>query len=350
MSSAVTFSVSPDYYRAAVAELRRSLDVASVRRLGDDAGVVELRQTPDRSGAQGDSLRTVADACRRGEVRFVRHLAAADAQTKTSALRGGPDDAADWALDAVLDRLEPGDEVSLHVWDSGQAPYAPGKVRRPLLEALIDSGARVVTSGAPRTVSVCLGEERSTAGIGASADGLSDWGGGRMRLASRKEQVSRAEFKLEELFSLVGAPEVTSAVDLGASPGGWTRIVHGLGAARIDAVDPADLDPRVLGLPGVTHHRTTAGEFVNGPDAAPVDLIVNDMRMVPHLTAHTMVEAAPLLRPGGLAIVTFKLGTNNPVKQADESLDLMAPAYEPVFVRQLQHNRQELTVVARPRH
>lgn len=342
--AATTFSVAPDFYRAAVSEIRRVLPVSVVRRLGEDAGVLELRTGP----GDGTPQHRLAEAVRAGDVRFVRHLAAADAQTKSVALREGPDAAAEWALEAVLDRIDPGDEVSLHVWDSGQSPYAPGKVRRPMLEALMDAGARVVTSGAPRTVSVCLGEERSTAGVGAATDGLIDWAGGRMRLASRPEQVSRAEFKLEELFSLIDPPRGQIAFDLGASPGGWTRIVRSLGYGQVHAVDPADLDPRIQRDAGVRHHRTTAGEFLlDAP--GPVDLIVNDMRMVPHLTATTMVDAAELLRPDGTAIITFKLGTNNPVKQTDESLEILAEAYDVIFVRQLQHNRSELTVVAAPK-
>ncbi|WP_018157867.1 SAM-dependent methyltransferase [Demetria terragena] len=345
MPSAVTFSVAPDFYRHAVSEIRLALPVSVVRRLGEDAGVVELRTGPEDASAQ----HRLANAVRANEVQFVRHLAAADAQTKTSALRGGPEVAVDWVLDAVLDQIEPGDEISLHVWDSGQSPYAPGKVRRPLLEALMDAGARIVTSGAPSTVSVCLGEERSTAGVGPSQDGLIDWAGGRIRLASRPDQISRAGFKLEELFSLIGTPTGTTAIDLGASPGGWTRVLRDIGFSDVITVDPADLDPRLADDPGVRHHRTTAGEFLHASAGSqtPVDLIVNDMRMVPHLSAATMVEAADLLTVGGLGVVTFKIGTSNPIKQADESLETLSEAYDIEFVRQLQHNRSELTVVAR---
>lgn len=345
---AVIFSVAPDFYRHAVAEIREALPVATVRRLGEDAGVVELRSAPGEPAP----LQRMADASRAMDLMFVRHLAAADVQTKTGALAGGPDVVADWALDAVVDRLEPGDEVTLHVWDSGRSPYAPGKVRRALLESLMDSGARVVTSGAPRTVSVCLGEERSAAGLGASEHGLIDWAGGRIRLASRPKQVSRAEFKLEELFSVIGTPTGEVAIDLGASPGGWTRIVRSIGFGQVHSVDPAELDERVTSDSGVRHHQTTAGEFLQevstgSTDVSGVDLIVNDMRMVPHLTASIMVDTAPLLRPGGRVIVTFKVGTNNPIKQADESLEVLAQAYDIEFVRQLQHNRSELTVVGR---
>lgn len=333
----VLFSVAPDYYRFAVVELRRALHVEKVQRVGEDAGVV----TVDRGG-----LEAVEQACSNGELRFIRHLAAADRQVKTSQLTAdGPEGVAEWAADAVLDSLSPDEPVSLHVWDSGEAPFAPGKIRRPLLETLMDNGIRVVTSGSERTVSLCMGDDRTTIGVSPSALGLCDWAGGRIRLAARKEQLSRAEFKLEELFTFIDVPPGRTAIDLGASPGGWSRILRTQGFEHVHAVDPAELDPRILDDQGVEHHATTAGEFL-GTFRDRVDLIVNDMRMVPHMTAITMVDAADALRPGGHAIVTFKLGTNNPVKQADESLEILREAYDTTFIRQLQHNRQELTVVA----
>ncbi|AKU18282.1 ribosomal RNA large subunit methyltransferase J [Luteipulveratus mongoliensis] len=332
------FSVAPDYYRSAVAELRRTLPVAKIQRVGEDAGIVYLG-----SGGQ----ETAVEASMACDLRFVRHLAGVDAVVNTSELnRLDAEEVADWAADAVLDRLDAGDEVSLHVWDSGDVSWAPGKIRRPLLEVLLDNGIRVVTSNSEQTVSVCVGEERTTVGLSPSGLGLCDWAGGRIRLANRKEQVSRAEFKLEELFGFIGPPSGKVAIDLGASPGGWTRILRSHGFERVYSVDPADLDPRILADDEVHHHRTTAGEFIAAYKDSPVDMIVNDMRMVPHMTAITMVDAADILRPGGQVVVTFKLGTTNPVKQADESLETLAEAYEPTFIRQLQHNRHELTVVA----
>ncbi|WP_157508683.1 RlmE/FtsJ family methyltransferase [Luteipulveratus halotolerans] len=338
MEQSVLFSVAPDYYRSAVAELRRSLPVRKILRVGEDAGVVRLD-----AGGQAE----VAQAAIAGDLRFVRHLAAVDEDVKTAQLDDlDAEGVADWAADVVLDELDTGDEVSLHVWDSGEVPWAPGKIRRPLLEVLMDNGIRVVTSGAEQTVSLCVGTERTTVGLGSSGLGLCDWAGGRIRLAKRKEQVSRAELKLEELFGFIGAPTGRVAVDLGASPGGWSRILRTHGFERVYAVDPADLDERVLADDEIHHHRTTAGEFLDHYQGEPVDLIVNDMRMVPHMTAVTMVDAADILRPGGQVVVTFKLGTSNPVKQTDESLETLAAAYDPTFIRQLQHNRHELTVVA----
>lgn len=336
MEPPVLFSVAPDYYRFAVAELRAALDVTKAQRVGPDAGVVHLG-----SG----TLQDVADACWGGEIPLVRHLARADAIRGAGSF-DSPTDLAEWAASVLLASLEVGDEISLHTWDSGDAGFAPGKVRRSLLEFLVDNGIRVVTTGAEKVGSLCIGTDRIVAGVNPSDASLCDWAGGRIRLATLPEQVSRAEFKLEELFSYVEAPTGDTAVDFGASPGGWTRIVHSQGFRQVHAVDPATLDDRVSALDGVIHHRQTAGDFVKEYDGDAVDLIVNDMRMVPQLTAHTMVDAARLLRPGGQAVITLKLGTNNPEKQIDDALEVLVGAYDPSFMRQLQHNRHEVTVVA----
>lgn len=342
----VLFSTTPDYYRFAVVELRREANVEKVTRVGEDAGYVQLKD---------GGIEHLYDLASMGALRFCKHFATVEKQATTKSLQHhSAEEVAEWAADALIDKLDElideggyaeGDAVSLHTWDSGQSPWAPGKVRRPLLEMLMDAGVRVVPGGAKQTLSVCLGEERVTTGVTPTQFGLSDWAGGRIRLAARKEQVSRAEFKLEELFTHIDLPEGDVAVDFGASPGGWTRILRKHGYREVHAVDPGDIDERVLNLGGVEHHRTTAGEFV-ATFPRRLDLLVNDMRMPAQLSAHTMVEASDMLHSGGTAIVTLKLGTRDPLRQADEAMEILAQAYDITFARQLQHNRHEITVVA----
>lgn len=63
---------------------------------------------------------------------------------------------------------------------------------------------------------------------------------------------SRAYLKLWEALTRLGERPGPGSrcVDLGASPGGWTWALAGLGA-RVRAVDKAALDPRVSGMAGV---------------------------------------------------------------------------------------------------
>jgi 23S rRNA (cytidine2498-2'-O)-methyltransferase len=70
---------------------------------------------------------------------------------------------------------------------------------------------------------------------------------------------SRAYLKLWELFALLGeGPRLGEVcLDLGASPGGWTWVLHELGA-RVIAVDKAPLEPRIAALPRVEILRQSA--------------------------------------------------------------------------------------------
>ena len=114
------------------------------------------------------------------------------------------------------------------------------------------------------------------------------------------------------------------------------------------AVDPADLDPRLADDPELRHIRTTAGEFLRATDQR-YDLVVNDMRMDPVLSCRLMGDAAAVLPAGGLAVVTLKLGSGQPIRIVRDCLNLLAPHYDLEFARQLHHNRHEVTVVARRR-
>jgi 23S rRNA (cytidine2498-2'-O)-methyltransferase len=159
---------------------------------------------------------------------------------------------------------------------------------------------------------------------------------------ARGREISRAEFKLKEAIrkfrlDLAGG----RAIDLGAAPGGWTKVLADAGMSVV-AVDPADLDERVARLPSVTHVRSKAedldckGEF---------DLLVNDMNVDPEESARETVRLAPRLKPGGLALMTAKLVTRNPERLLREAASTLEPAYEIVRVKNLFHNRREVTIL-----
>ena len=73
------------------------------------------------------------------------------------------------------------------------------------------------------------------------------------------------------------------------------------------------------------------------------------MRMTAALSCAVMLEAARRLKPGGLAIVTLKISPREPLKTVSMSLRTLERAYELLHARQLRHNRNEVTVVARRR-
>lgn len=184
-------------------------------------------------------------------------------------------------------------------------------------------------------------------GLTPRSHSLSDWPGGRVRLAKDPHQVSRAELKLDELFKVfdLPLPDGGRALDLGASPGGWARVLRQRGFT-VWAVDPAELSPRLSADPKVHHVPTTAGNFL-AETGLTFDLVVNDMRMVATRSSGVMLDAARRLEPGGLAVMTMKVSTRGALREVQKGLQILERAYDVLFARQLHHNRNEITVVAR---
>lgn len=339
-TTGVLFSASPDYLRAAQVELKRALPVVGFSPVGPDAGIVEVRAT----------LPEVAAVCRSARVRFVRHLAEVLGSAPRRSLKGKtPEDIGQLAVEVLRgSRMPEGDSVSVHAWDSGESGISPTPVRRAVVADLESRGIRVAPSGCDETVSLCLGTQEVVVAGNATRYGLVDWPGGRLRLAATKDQVSRAEFKLEELFHHINLDLRGVALDLGAAPGGWARILLQHGVSEVHTVDPAALDPRVAKDRRVKHHSTTAGEYLRNTNQS-FDLVVNDMRMDQLRAVRLVLHAAQHLRLGGLAITTLKLRGGDPVADVDRALELINQQFDVLLARQLQHNRHEITVVGRLR-
>ncbi|MGI6201276.1 MAG: SAM-dependent methyltransferase [Christensenellales bacterium] len=229
-------------------------------------------------------------------------------------------------------------------------PGAPAALTRPVLRQallpLMEAAGGVLEVQRPDWVlSVAVDRERIYFGLSRAADNLSCWPGGACRFAHEPEQISRAEFKLLEAFDLfhLVLPDGGHAVDLGAAPGGWTRVLRQRGFT-VAAVDPAQLSPSLLTDPGVTHLAMTAQQYLRqGPE--PCDLLVNDMRMDALLSASLMGECRGFLKPGALAIMTLKLPEKGAQKRTGQALERLSEHYRVRGARQLFHNRSEVTVV-----
>lgn len=293
-------------------------------------------------------LRQLADACLsptgHPPLPFVRHLALASRLVP-------PEDVDRIGAEAtalVLD--QGGSAVAVQVWGSGEQVRRPPDVRDDVVDALERNGIGTSRGGQEQVLTVCLTPVGGLVGLTPSRWTLADWPGGKVVLGRSGEQISRAEWKLEELYKL-GVLERAAegnrclAMDLGAAPGGWTRILRSVGY-EVWAIDPGELDPRLAADPGVHHERTTAGRFLAEP-GEQFDLVVNDMRMEAELSCQVLVDAAPRLRSGGRAVITLKVGRQRPTTTVERAIETLARAYEPEFARQLFHNRSEVTVVAR---
>lgn len=236
--------------------------------------------------------------------------------------------------------------------------YTPFGVKEKLAVAITERTGAVENIREPEEIlSVVAVGETAYIGLSPAELNVSSWPGGMRRFAKRPEQVSRAELKLQEALEVFGAvlPTAGAALDLGAAPGGWTRLLLAAGL-QVTAIDPATLDPRLEDLPGLTHYRGYAERFLATALSQAVQkghymVIGSDLRMDAALSARLMVSYAPLLNAKGFAIMTLKLPHESaklkPAVLAEQAMAILGQAFKVVHARQLFHNRQEITVFLR---
>lgn len=276
---------------------------------------------------------------------FLRHACPAQAAVR---LTGGEKDleALEAACRPLLPALRPGMPFSVQTRLVGDArpAYARFDVNQRLSALALETGAPLDVRQPRQVLSVVLCADTGWLGVSPVGENYSAWAGGCRRFLREKDQVSRAEFKLLEALETfdVRLPASGTALDLGAAPGGWTRVLRGRGLSVV-AVDPAGLDARVARDPGVTHVRTTAQAYFRAP--APCDIMVNDMKMDACQSAALMAEGTHCLSAGGVAVLTLKL----PERPGEwpgrirRARAVLSAAYRVEGMRQLFHNRNEAT-------
>jgi 23S rRNA (cytidine2498-2'-O)-methyltransferase len=240
---------------------------------------------------------------------------------------------------------------------SSKHSYSSGQVNQLLAEAIAEETGAIESIKRPQVVvSLLCTLEKAYLGISLATDNLSDWPGGARHFAHVPEQISRAEFKLLEALEVFGVtlPSQGLALDLGAAPGGWTRILLEAGM-QVVAVDPAKLDARLSRQPHLEHYRGYAENYLEEAikRRRKFNVITNDMRMDAREAARLLVQASVCLLSDGFIISVLKLPHEtseiDPLKNLSEALRLLQRHFAIVQARQLFHNRQEITVLtARP--
>ncbi len=231
------------------------------------------------------------------------------------------------------------------------SPFIYGRfdVNERLAKVLQDAtGAPLDVRDPCQVISVLATPTTGFLGLSLATENLSSWAGGAIRFAREEAQISRSEFKLLEAMVVfdLSLPAHGRALDLGAAPGGWTRLLRRAGL-EVTAVDPGDLDPRLRDDPGIHHVRSLAQAY--RWRWGEIDVLVNDMRMDARDSARLMVEFAPCLAPGGLAVMTVKLPHERMDTVAHQAIGLLIRRYRVIGARQLFHNRSEITVALRRR-
>jgi 23S rRNA (cytidine2498-2'-O)-methyltransferase len=304
---------------------------------------------------------------------FVRHICPVQKVVALWDSPGDPGELAeaigDPAPSGLLAQLNGGVRFSVQARLFGELPYKPYDVNQAVSQALIEKTGAVLDVRAPQQVLsiVCASIAAAVVdrlprslqppphaalhglvGLSTPQQNLSDWAGGARRFAREEGQVSRSEFKLLEALEVFGInlPPRGVALDLGASPGGWTRVLRQRDQ-YVTAVDPGALDERVAVDPGVRHMRMTAEAYLHDePDQ--FDLIVNDMRMDGRDSARLMVAYARQLYTHGAAIMTLKLPETRRMPILEHAFDVLRSAYTIAGAKQLFHNRSEITLYLLP--
>jgi len=167
------------------------------------------------------------------------------------------------------------------------------------------------------------------------------------RLLSRGSgrEISRAENKLKEAIHKfkINITGEGFALDCGASPGGWSKVLADYGFT-VYAVDPGDLKPELLENPRIKHFKAKIQDLEFGEK---FELAVNDMNIEPQLTAEIMNVLAHNLEADARAVVTLKLPFSDIGRSIDESLEILDKNYELLALKNLTHNRQEVTAYLR---
>ena len=235
----------------------------------------------------------------------------------------------------------------------GNALAAQAEALREAVRALLPASRLLKDADRAREagallVSLCVAPGITVVGAVPAVDALSLAPGGRRRMKRAGESPSRASMKLEE--ALDGLPFEPGrgdvCADLGAAPGGWTQRLVARGA-KVIAVDPAKLMPELASSPRVRHVQESA--FAFAPEE-PVDWLFCDMAWRP-------LEVAQLLAKWGrrgwashlVANIKLPMKDKNPLLLRVRQTLTEDGGWQGLTVRQLYHDRDEVTVTAHRR-
>ncbi len=279
---------------------------------------------------------------------FVRHICPVHLTVPVARAPGDVPALTSAIEENFLDLFDPQLPFSVQTRLLAATDYKPYDINTTLSEIIqASSGVQLDVRAPVQILSVVITARRAYLGLSLAMHNLSDWAGGVHRFIRQKGQISRAEFKLLEALHVfqIQLPARGIALDLGAAPGGWTRVLRQR-EQYVTAVDPADLHPSLCGDRHVRHKRMTAEAYLaDEPDQ--FDVIVNDMRQDARDSARLMAAYHPCLYPDGIGLMTFKLPESGRAKVIDHAFTILRQVYQIAGARQLFHNRSEITVYLR---
>jgi 23S rRNA (cytidine2498-2'-O)-methyltransferase len=340
MKPSLILTANPNFIDLAQAELQRSQPGSSL--IAELAAGVWLVYTPDH-------FYRLAEEWQRQPPIFVRHINPVLATLPISGTRHDLANLSRFIKREFIDLIDPQLSFSVQTRLLANTDYKPFDLNSSTSEMIQRlTGAPLNVRAPVQVMSLVIGPSQAYLGLSLAAHNLSNWAGGAHRFAREKGQISRAEFKLLEALAVfqISLPPRGIALDLGAAPGGWTRVLR-QHEQYVTAVDPASLHRSLNSDVNVRHQWMTAEAYL-ADDPDRFDMIVNDMRQDARDSARLMVDYHAYLYSHGIAIMTFKLPENGRDRVLDHAFSILRRAYQIAGARQLFHNRSEITVFLRP--
>ena len=222
--------------------------------------------------------------------------------------------------------------------------YKPPEIKEKITDYFKQKGFAENKRDPEQIISVYLTDNNIYAGLSQAEQNLSIWSGGMRHYAMREDIISRAGFKLMEALEAYPIDfNNSTALDLGAAPGGWTKVLLDYGL-RVTAVDPVELSPELQANKNVEYYQERAHEYIKKSNKK-FNLIVNDMSMNIFTSINFILSLKNRLNKDGHIIITFKLTKQDRLNKIKDGLKILSNHFEPVFIRQLFHNRSEITVI-----
>ncbi|MBL8829351.1 MAG: hypothetical protein JNM18_20370 [Planctomycetaceae bacterium] len=245
------------------------------------------------------------------------------------------------------DRYAPGD----HRYEPGlthESDMVDAALRAQLGDHITHEASPSAEEGQLVLDVVLVGPEEWWGGWHRARSRVSRWPGGLRRLETPVGMVSRAYLKLMEGLEWSRLPLKPGQVcaEIGCAPGGACQALLEVGM-HVIGIDPAEVDSKVAAHPNFVHIRKRGHEVRRGEFHA-VRWLFADLNVAPSYTLDTIEEIVthPTVHIRGM-IVTLKLLEWSLADELPAYLErIRSWGFTSVRARQLQHNRQEVCVVA----
>jgi 23S rRNA (cytidine2498-2'-O)-methyltransferase len=237
--------------------------------------------------------------------------------------------------------------VQVRIIDSSTYLYSSFDILSNISNKIQELGYNLNVKNPDQVISIFVKNKVAFIGVSLTSNNLSKWSGGVCRLRWEDNQICRSEFKLLEVIQVLDLDiaRYKKALDLGAAPGGWTRVLLSKGL-HVVAVDPAELNPMIKANKNVIHFKCSAQNFLKR-NRTKFDVIVDDMKIEAYKTVNLINLMQRYLNISGVVVVTIKLPKNNYNLVIKKSIELLEKHYCICFSKQLFHNRSEITMVLR---